>query len=308
MNQHLARLPHTSRNVRTGIDLVDDEGHIIDNHDTIFCELFCLAASALAQQMNEELTDVGHLWDEIVATGGNSAASSNSQSSTPNLPVSRCSSSSLKDDLDDMAERSAAQPKRTGQGHLMFLVRRVDSSHADHLAASGYCFAEPRQVAHIIRSRMHIRTSRLEDKLRAMERYACGNMLDYGVNVGLFAVRTHVHQMGFDVLVGKEARNLLPGMEIPLERLEPAHIDFLGRMKGMTLGALHRQLERANELSPEDAKFATLLGNGIANLKASVEDSVFENAKLVCNPFKCLARRHPTAHGQRPAPLSPLQS
>ncbi|KAK4247435.1 hypothetical protein C7999DRAFT_41207 [Corynascus novoguineensis] len=299
MNQHLARLPHTNRNVRTGIDLVDDEGHIIDNYDTIFCELFCLGASALAHQMNEELTDIGHLWDEMVATGRNSAAGSNSQSSTPTPAVSRCSSSSLKDNLDNMAERGAAQAKRTGHGHLMFLVRRVDSSQADHLAASGYCFAEARQVAHIIRSRMHIRTSRLEDELGAMERYACGNMLHYGVHVGLFAVRTHVHQMGSDVLVRKEARNLLPSMEIPLERLEPAHIDFLYRMKGMTLGALYRQLERANELSLQDAKFATLLGNAIGNLKTSVEYSVFENAKLVCKPIQVPCT--PPSDGARPA-------
>ncbi|KAK4153769.1 hypothetical protein C8A00DRAFT_15022 [Chaetomidium leptoderma] len=275
MHYHLARLPHHGRNVRTGIELVDKEGHIIDNYDTIFCELFCVAASALAHQMNEDLVDAGVLWDEIVATGGHPTTGSISQASTSTRSVP-----SPKHDLDDMAEKGVAQNNRNGQGHLMFLVRRVDSSHVDHLAASGYCFAEPRQVAHIIRSKMQIRSNRLEEKLRGMERYARGSLLEPGVHVGLFAVRTQVHQMGFDILVRKLARNLLPSMELPLDRLEPAHIEFLRRLDGMSLGALVRQLDRASELPQKDANFARLLLDGIRNLKTSVQDSVFDNAKL----------------------------
>jgi hypothetical protein len=280
MSHHLAGLPHNGRNVRTGIELVDKEGHIIENYDTIFCELFCVAASALARQMNEDLVDAGILWDEIIATGGHLTAGSISQTSTSGRSAG--SAPSLKQDLDDLAEKGVPPTKRNGHGHLMFLVRRVDSSNVDHLAASGYCFAEPRQVAHIIRSKMQIRSNRLEEKLRGMERYARGNMLEPGVHLGLFAVRTQVHQMGFDILVRKQARNLLPSMELPLDRLEPAHLDFLRRLEGMSLGALHRRLERANELPPRDANFASLLLDAIRNLRTSVQDPIIDNAKLVC--------------------------
>ncbi|KAK4038646.1 hypothetical protein C8A01DRAFT_47780 [Parachaetomium inaequale] len=280
MGHHLARLPHNGRNVRTGIELVDKEGHIIENYDTIFCELFCVAASALARQMNEDLVDAGILWDEIIATGGHLTAGSISQASTSTH--SGGSVPSLKQDLDDLAEKGVPTTKRNGHGHLMFLVRRVDSSNVDHLAASGYCFAEPRQVAHIIRSKMQIRSNRLEEKLKGMERYARGNMLEPGVHLGLFAVRTQVHQMGFDILVRKQARNLLPSMELPLDRLEPANLDFLRRLEGMSLGALHRRLERANELPPRDANFASLLLDAIRNLRTSVQDPVIDNARLVC--------------------------
>ncbi|KAH6844491.1 hypothetical protein B0I37DRAFT_313036 [Chaetomium sp. MPI-CAGE-AT-0009] len=280
MNHHLAGLPHSGRNVRTGIELVDNEGHIIENYDTIFCELFCVAASALARQMNEDLVDAGILWDEIMATGGHPTAGSISQASTSTR--SQASAPSLKHDLDDMAEKGVPRTNRNGHGHLMFLVRRVDTSHVDHLAASGYCFAEPRQVSHIIRSKMQIRSNRLEEKFRGMERYARGNLLEPGVHLGLFAVRTQVHQMGFDVLVRKQARNLLPSMELPLDRLEPSHLDFLRRLEGMSLGALHRRLERANELPPRDAHFASLLLDAIRSLRTSVQDPVFDNAKLAC--------------------------
>ncbi len=279
MNHHLARLPHRDRNVRTGIELVDKEGNIIENYDTIFSELFCVAASALAHQMNEDLVDVGILWDEIVATGGGPTTGSISETST--ITRSGGSVPSLKQGLDDLAEKGATPSKRNGQGHLMFLVRRVDSGHVDHLAAAGYCFAEPRHVAHMIRSKMQIRTNRLEEKFRTMERYARGTMLDPGVHVGLFAVRTQVQQMGFDVLVRKQARNMLPSIELPLDRLEPTHTEFLRRLDGMTLGALHRRLERANELPSRDANFAGLLLDAIRNLRASVQDPTFDNARLV---------------------------
>ncbi|KAK4141468.1 uncharacterized protein C8A04DRAFT_14059 [Dichotomopilus funicola] len=274
MGQHLARLPHTGRNVRTGIELVDNEGHIVEHYDIIFRELFCIAASELARQMSVDLVDVGILWDEILSTGGSQLPSSISEASTST------GSGSLKDDPDDVAEKGNAPGKRSGHGHLMFLVRKVDSSHVDHLAASGYCFAEPRQVTHIIRSKMHIRTHNLEDKLRGMYQYAHGNMLEPGVHLGLFAVRTQVHQMGFDILVKKEARNLLPSIQLPLDRLESANVEFLQRLEGMTLGALHRRLERAGDLPPKDAQFAGYLLEAIRNLRASVQDPTIDNAKL----------------------------
>ncbi|EAQ91785.1 hypothetical protein CHGG_00020 [Chaetomium globosum CBS 148.51] len=297
IHNHLAGLPHSGRNVRTGIELVDKEGHIIENYDTIFCELFCVAASALARQMNEDLVNAGILWDEIVATGGHLAAGSISQASTSTR--SQTTAPSIKHGLDDMAEKGVKPTNRNGHGHLMFLVRRVDSSHVDHLAASGYCFAEPRQVSHIIRSKMQIRSNRLEEKLKGMERYARGNLLEPGVHVGLFAVRTQVHQMGFDILVRKQARNLLPSMELPLDRVEPVHLEFLRRLEGMSLGALHRRLERASELPPRDAHFASLLLDAIRNLRTSVQDPVFDNAKLVCKVTQVPCT--PPASDARPA-------
>jgi hypothetical protein len=117
MNQHLAFLPHTDRNVRTGIELVDSEGHIIENYETIFCELFCVAAASLASQMNEDLVDAGVLWNEILTTGGTQGAGSISEGSE--------SAVGNRHDPNDLAEKGVAQPRRNGQGHLMFLVRKV---------------------------------------------------------------------------------------------------------------------------------------------------------------------------------------
>ncbi|KAK4096399.1 hypothetical protein N658DRAFT_501627 [Parathielavia hyrcaniae] len=301
MYQHLARLPHHGRNMRTAIELVDKEGHVIENYDTIFCELFCVAASALAHQTNDDLVNAGILWDEILRTGGHSSAGSISES--PPAPLSRGSSArDVKQDLNDLAEKGATPAKRSGQGHLMFLVRRVDSRHVDHMAASGYCFAEPRHVAHIIRSKMQIRTGRLDEKLRGMERYARGTMMEPGVHLGLFAIRTQVHQMGFDILVRKQARNLLPTIEMPLDRLESSQIDFLRRLDGMSLGSLHRQLERTSELPPRDAIFARILLDAIRNLRTSVHDPLFDSSKLASKVTQVPCT--PPTHDSRPSTCS----
>lgn len=282
MNQHLASLPRRGRNVRTGIELVDEEGHVIDHYDTIFCELFCLAAASLAHKMNERIVDAGFLWNEILTTGGQGHGALESIGEASAAVQGEGSVAATKRDPDDLAERGVIPTRRHGHGYLMFLVRRVDNDGtADRLTASGYRFADPRQVSHIISSNMQIRASNLEQKLRGMEQYARGTMLEPGVHVGLFAVRTKVHQGGFEVLVRRQARNLLPSVELPLDRLEPAHIALLRDLDGMSLGAVLQRLGRASRLAPGNAAFGTQLYDGIRRLKRLVEDPVVDSAKLV---------------------------
>ncbi|KAL2267976.1 hypothetical protein VTJ83DRAFT_2822 [Remersonia thermophila] len=278
MNCHLSLLPHSERSIRTGIELVDKDGNVVDDYETIFCELFCVAAAGLASQMNVDLVEVGVLWDEILATGGTHRSGSLEGSESAG---SRGSFLGKQHTLSDLAEKGAIPNRRNGHGHLMFLVRKVDSAHVDHLAAAGYCFAEPRHVSNIIRSNMQIRVGNLDEKLKGMELYSRCVLMEPGVHVGLFAVRTHVHQTNFRVLVRKRARNLLPTAELPMDRLENGHLEFLRRLEGMTLGALHRQLAHAGDLPPRDAHFAALLLDGIRSLRASVQDPVFDNARLV---------------------------
>ncbi|KAK4113248.1 hypothetical protein N656DRAFT_708468 [Canariomyces notabilis] len=292
MTQHLCTLPHRGRNPRMGIDLVDQQGRVIDNYDTIFCELFCLAAASLAAKLNENLIDLGFLWDEILATGRHTTTPSMSLDENSAGPYpSKTAAETTIQNLDDVAEKGIA-PNRTktrGHGYLMFLVRRVDDNHAiEQLTAAGYRFAEPHQVSHIIASQMQIRAPRLELKMRGMERYAQGAMLNPGVHVGLFAVRTKVHQAGFDVLVRTQARNLLPSVELPgLDRLEPGHVAMLREMDGMTLSAVLHRLgsSYAGKVglgnSAQASNFGALLYDAIRSLRSMVDDPVVDKAKLV---------------------------
>ncbi|KAK3319482.1 hypothetical protein B0T19DRAFT_388288 [Cercophora scortea] len=269
MGEHLATLSpiQLGRKSRAGIELVDEDGHFIDNYDTIFRELFCLAAAGLAHQLHESLVDAGVLWDEIFATGGTHIDN--------NGP-------SLKPGQEGLAEKGQAFEGSHRHGSLMFLVRTVETTRAvDKLEALGYCFAELHQVSPIIRSSMQIRNPKLEDKLRAMASYTQDRNLDPGVYLGLFAVKARVDNFAFDILVRKGARNLLPSVKLPVDRLEPTHTDLLRRLDGMTLALIVRDLPRA-KLSQEEAKFAAVLHSAASDLHQAVHaDPAFDNAKLV---------------------------
>ncbi|KAK3988759.1 hypothetical protein QBC44DRAFT_98340 [Cladorrhinum sp. PSN332] len=275
MRMHLAELPHYKRGVRAGISLVDEDGHVIDNYDVVFRELFCLAAASLADRLNENLTDAGILWDEILATGGPQDAISVGSGST------RDTRAIMKESLDDLAEKGIT-PFRVSHGSLMCLVRVVDNPRiVGRLEAGGFLFADLHQVAHIISSKMQIRTAKLQAKLAGMRDYARGIMLDPGVHVGLFAVRTQVDLKGFDILVRRQARNLLPSVEMPLERLEQTNIDFLRLLDGQPVPAVLQKLQNVQEIPPRNASFAALFHDAIRSLRAQIDDPMFEVARLI---------------------------
>lgn len=219
MAKHLARLPKGPRD--TKIRLVDDEGKLIENYDTIFRELFCVAAMNLANKLKEKLVDVGILWDEILATGVDELPHKPNYSIANMLEKGGYSAYSRAHGL------RARLHQEYGHGSLMFLVRHLEhSDEVDRLEATGFRFAEPHQVCGIIGSRMKIKSRDLKGKLRSMAILAEGSaVLDRGVHIGFFGIKARVGSFGFDIVVKKGARNLLPTMPVPLERLKSWQMD-----------------------------------------------------------------------------------
>ncbi|KAK0648286.1 hypothetical protein B0T16DRAFT_455770 [Cercophora newfieldiana] len=282
MMAHLSHLPHHGRNVRTGVNLVDEEGRIVENYDTIFRELFCVAAASLANKMRERLVDVGTLWNDMFATGGAPIRSSAEESESERSGSSN-SDMKAKEAQEDMAEKGMAYKTHQSHGSLMILVRKLESNRAvDKLEAVGYRFADLRQVAPIIGATMQIRTNRLEEKLRFMSGHAEPAMLDPGVHVGFFALRGRADETGFDVLVRDHAHNLLPSVGMPLDRLEPSHIKFLRHMEGQSFGAIRKYLAEDNfDHSEQNARgFAARFQEALLDLRVALPDGVFDEAKL----------------------------
>ncbi|KAK3946791.1 hypothetical protein QBC32DRAFT_356529, partial [Pseudoneurospora amorphoporcata] len=325
MDLHLASLPHSptshSRKARMGIEFMDEQGKIIDDYDVIFREMFCLAAVDLSAKMDMALDEAGVLWDEILTTGGisstsgseghspgerssskrNSEASSHGGSasgldkkgSTSTTTTSTSASASAaemaaqkKRNWEDLAEKGMIHTGDQGHGSLMFLVKRVQGSQAaDKLEASGHIFADLHQVCKIINSSMQIRTGKLEEKLRSMERYTQDAMLDPGVHVGLFAIRAGVDVQQFHVMVRKEARGLLPSVKLPIQRLDSADHAFLGRHDGLSISYLLKRFSRhSEEMAQQDAKMARILYDAIKDLRSLVDDTLFDEATLVAKP------------------------
>lgn len=219
MNNHLARLRKGGRDNK--IRLIDDDGQLIKNYDAIFRELFCVAAVSLADKLKEQLVNVGVLWDEILATGVDGLPNKFDRS------IDHMLEESAGVGFSERCKIRAARLHEYGRGSLMLLVRRLEHPHdVDRLEAAGFRFAEIHQVCGIIRSRMQIKTRDLKEKLTNMVAFAQGSsVMDPGVHLGFFGVKARVGSFGFDIVAKKGARNLLPTMPIPLERLESWHMD-----------------------------------------------------------------------------------
>jgi hypothetical protein len=298
MTNHLAHLPHSGRDrdARTGIKLINEHGELIDNYDRIFRELFCVAAVALAEKMKEHLSSVGILWDEILATGAGGerpgAEIQRRQQEIDDILQGEGHSSKGGDTAKnsaDMAEKGVYRRKQHeyGRGSLMFLIRHVQNDReVDKLEAAGYRFAELHKVSGIIGSSMQVKTRDFETKLKDMANYAQeDSRLEPGVHLGLFGIRARVGTFGFDVLVRKGARNLLPSMQMPIDRLEGWQLDFLGQLDHLTAAAISRKLDGMKKLAPREMIFASQLFDTIQALRESIDDPLFDEAILTAKAF-----------------------
>ncbi|CAK7216033.1 hypothetical protein SBRCBS47491_002693 [Sporothrix bragantina] len=326
-----------------GVQLISDHGEPIENYEAVMCELFCTAAEALSVKLKVPLGKVGMLWDEILATGdsgripggsnrsatrkqrkieqilatngGMGVRGSNGTEFRSNKELTNMDSSELAEmgiSRQAAAAAAAAASGRIseyGRGSLMFLVRHVENlRELGDLEAAGYRFAELRHVSGIIGSSMQIKSWNIETKLRAMQTYArdCP-MLEPGVHVGLFAVRARVGGVGFDVLVDREARNLLPSVPMPFNVLEPWQLAFLRQLDLMTPRLAISHMASMKSLTPKETHFASQLVDAINALRRGLaDDSIFDDAVLSAKVVEVPCRRDADGSGPSMAAMIAL--
>ncbi|EMR72026.1 putative mhyt domain signaling protein [Eutypa lata UCREL1] len=282
MTTHLAHLPRRGKD--NEVRLIDDNGELIQNYDTIFCELFCLAAMNLAEETKEQLTEAGILWDEILPTGTGGASRQRIAGDDKLLERDRYGRPrKISDDLIEKGEAWGGRHQEYGRGSLMFLIRCVERPQdVERLEAAGYRFADIHQVSGIIASSMQIKANDFEGKLTNMATYAGDNiMLDPGVHVGFFAVKARVGGLGFSIMVQKAARNLLPTVQMPLERLESWQVDIVRQLDQTRVPLLLEKLEALTMArSPQEKLFASQLQDAVEALQTWIDDPIFVEATL----------------------------
>ncbi|CAK7202061.1 hypothetical protein SEUCBS139899_004781 [Sporothrix eucalyptigena] len=335
--------PNSNNSNTDGVQLISDHGEPIENYEAVLCELFCTTAEALSARLKVPLANVGMLWDEILATGdggrvpGGShrsatrkqrkieqilqnngmGGSSNdngvelrSQKEVANIDSSELAEMGISRQAAAAATAAAAQRiPEYGRGSLMFLVRYVENvRELGDLEAAGYRFAELRHVSGIIGSSMQIKSWNIETKLRAMQIYARDSpMLEPGVHVGLFAVRARVGGIGFDVLVDREARNLLPSVPMPFTVLEPWQLAFLRQIDHMTPDRAIRHMAAIKMLTPKEAFFASQLVDAINALRRGLaDDTIFDESVLSAKVVEVPCRRNADGSGPSMAAMIAL--
>lgn len=284
MKHHLLQLPHSGE--KSSIQLINEHGEMIKDYDAIFRELFCVAALTLSEQLGEHITSMGVLWDDVLSTGAYRVRA------TPRLrrPRSPVSESEITVKVEDHAGADAAEKgfpgsqTECGRGSLMLLVRQVHTGRdADRLTAAGFRFAELHQVSHLIQASMQIQSCDFEKTLQSLATYAGQDKRQApGSYIALFAVRARVDSRGFEVLVHKEARHVLPSERLQMGILEARQVDFLRQFQGMPVSSLVPRLFDADvaPVSSNERAFARQMGETIKSLRKSIKDPLFEQAVL----------------------------
>ncbi|KAF4508962.1 hypothetical protein G6O67_005280 [Ophiocordyceps sinensis] len=297
MAHHIGHLSQDRYNSRMRVKLVQEDGSLVQHYDHLICELFSLAALALASKMKDALVHAGTLWEEIFVTGNNTNHASPSQLGPATPARSLWLKRTMRDRsiLEGLAEKGLAPThQQYGRGCLMFLVRHVSSRRdMDKLEAAGYRFAEVHRVVGSIQSSMQIMSPDFASSLRSMSANSNkGATLTPGAHVGMFAIRARLDHCGFDVLVQKEAKNLLPTAALPLQRLEPWQAEFVTRFRGLTPSAMVDRLNNDGAFSPRQARFACHVRDAISTLRQSLDDMAFGEATLMSQVVQapCTAR------------------
>ncbi|KAF4340074.1 signaling ykoW [Fusarium beomiforme] len=287
MKQHLAQLPHKSRHKdpRKGIQLIDDDGELIEGYQVIFRELFCVAASTLSDRLDEPLTSIGVLWDEILPkrsvanpaylqaleTHHDQSAESSQTTSTAESHLEKGVSIELENEID-------------GRGALMFLVRRLTSEdEVKRLELGGYRFVDPGQVCNDARNhlQMQISSTEFELKLRDMKLFINQHhRIKPGVHLGLFAVQDGFNES--QVLVQKGARDILPLTPLPIKTLDDSHIAIVRGLVGLPVVEVIQRLRTsgASARSPDEELFAYHLSNAIHSLHELAQEPLYHDAVL----------------------------
>jgi hypothetical protein len=288
MKQHLAQLPHKSRHkdARKGIQLITDDGKLIEGYEVIFRELFCVAASILSDRLNEPLTTIGILWDNILPKGNvpNQAylQALKKHQGGPTVELSETSSkcSTTVSHLENGVE---IENRIEARGALMFLVRRLTSDdEIQRVTSAGYRFVDPGQVSNNARSHLQIQPTEFDSKLRDM-----GNFIDQqvriksGVHLGFFFVQ----DPGLNtpqVLVRKDTRYLLPSVPLHLNTFEESHMVLLQGLAGLPVPEVIQRLRTtgATSRTPQEAQFAKSLSIAISSLRGWVQEPLYHDAVL----------------------------
>lgn len=250
-----------------------------NEYSTIFKELFCVAAEDLAEQITLPLENFGVLHDRILSTG-----------TLRNRKFQMFSRFTPMISSDDV-ELGAGPQMISGRGQLLFVVRSADKQEIARLQGLGYCFASVRNVVEPLARSMQITSGELTPHLEDMRQHlGVESALLPGAHLACFALKPLV-QGGFDVLVRRDARNLLPTSKLAVAELQQSHLTLIGLMDSWTVAECLKWLEERSDFKDrEEQEFIADLYGSIKSLADQVQNAFFLQARLSANPLQAHGR------------------
>lgn len=246
------------------------------DYASLFKKLFCVAAKDLADIVQLPLEHVGVLDGTIMNTG--------TLSKSARMKLLQGLSTRLNE-LDN-AEKGQRQ-MIFGRGQVLFLVRRVGRPQAARLQSIGYRFATISNVVELLARSMEVTKEEMLPQLRRMRDQSEKECLfEPGVHLGCFALRPILHR-GFDVLVRKDAGNMMPTSRLTMSKLEQWQIEVLQRMDNWTVATCCEKLRGGSLFAdPKQQQFSRQLLESLTDLAGRVDSGFFEDARLVATPLR----------------------
>ncbi|KAH0565108.1 hypothetical protein GP486_001492 [Trichoglossum hirsutum] len=262
-------------------------GRAAEAYAFIFRELFCVSAVTLAGQVGRPLEKLGVLYDEILNTGV-------TKKSDRLIPK--------PDSVTKDAESGTSEPYTPyGRGQLLFVVRQLDAAEAADSQALGYRFTEPGNVIDILAKSMQVGREDLQTHIEDM-RTSCTHeyILEPGVHLACFAIRACVRG-GFDVLVRKDAKNLLPTTQLRASQLSQVGLDVIQTLEGLSVrDCLIRLRNKPTCSGDEEHTFVTQFYDALVALAEMIDEPLTEEAALLTTPIlaPCRGRGPQSVPGQ----------
>ena len=252
-------------------------------YSTLFKELFLVAANELANTIQEPLVNLGVFFDDIMSTGTTRRLKLTAATFFKTSPGASTSDISS-------AERGQV-PMTFGRGQILFVVRKVTKPESARLQASGYRFASVSNITDLLARSMEVTKQDLDLCLTKMRDYAgVERVPDPGVYLGCFALRPLIYR-GFEILVERDAKNMLPTTPLHLERLDKWQLDLLLQMDDWTVASCLEHLPiRASCSTSREQIFARQMLDGIEALASQISTPFFQDARLVARPFEAPSR------------------
>jgi hypothetical protein len=287
MRNHLRTVNHHAKDINTrpmtpGSEAAFENGEFSEDYSILFREHFCVAASELAEHLEERMQDLGVLYNQIIMTG--SLASEFQPKRT------------LRSGKTTDVEAGIINPTMFGRGQLLFLVRIADKTQVTRLISAGYRFAHPTHVGDIIARSMQVPHNDMINTIDQLHHYShqfsspLPEEPQYSAYLACFAMRAAVNKSNgnWEVLVPIDTPFQLPQAELSVEPLTPLQSKLLARLDGLSANQCLSYLNNkaAESTSTDEKEFLELLLDQVTSLTISVPESFFGNAIFSCKPIR----------------------
>lgn len=241
---------------------------------TTFKELFCVAASELAEAIQEPLEHSGVLFESIMYTGTVDRARKKQRNTK-----------ALTNDSLSNAEHGQLHSSY-GRGQVLFLVRQASRQDAIRLQAGGFGFAALTNIVPSLAHSMEVSPGELSTQLHQIQRsLSSDSMLEPGVHLACYVLRPKFHGR-WDVLINKDHKNLLPSVHLTQSSLSSWQKDVVRELDNMTASECYLYLQdRKSHAESQEEAFLAELDDAISSLAGQIDHPLFQEARFLARPF-----------------------